>query len=68
MKLGFLFSGIPFAELRELSPIHRERCAFCSEPVRSLIQAKERSLTLLTADGGIQRIADADPEVMFLLV
>ncbi|MDR7155755.1 putative nucleic acid-binding protein [Sphingobium xenophagum] len=30
-------------------------------------QAKERSLTLLTADGGIQRIADADPEVMVLL-
>ncbi len=31
-------------------------------------QSKERSLTLLTADGGIQRIADADPEVMLLLV
>jgi tRNA(fMet)-specific endonuclease VapC len=31
-------------------------------------QAKERSLTLLTADGGIQRIADADSEVMLLLV
>jgi predicted nucleic acid-binding protein len=31
-------------------------------------QAKERSLTLLTADGGMQRIADADPEVMLLLV
>lgn len=31
-------------------------------------QAKERSLTLLTADGGMQRIADADPEVMLLLI
>ncbi len=31
-------------------------------------QAKERSLTLLTADGGTQRIADADPEVVLLLV
>lgn len=31
-------------------------------------QAKERSLTLLTADGGVQRIADADPEVMLLLI
>lgn len=31
-------------------------------------QAKERSLTLLAADSGIQRIADADPEVMLHLV
>ena len=31
-------------------------------------QAKERSLTLLAADGGIQRIADADPEVALHLV
>ena len=31
-------------------------------------QAKERSLTLLTADGDTQRIADADPEVVLLLV
>lgn len=31
-------------------------------------QAKERSLTLLTADGGMQRIADADAEVTLLLV
>ena len=31
-------------------------------------QAKERLLTLLTADGGIQRIADADAEVRLLLV
>ena len=31
-------------------------------------QAKERSLTLLTADGGMQRIAVADPEVTLLLV
>lgn len=30
-------------------------------------QAKERSLTLLTADGGMQRIADADAEVRLLL-
>lgn len=31
-------------------------------------QAKERSLTLLTADGGMQRIADADEEVLLLLL
>ena len=31
-------------------------------------QAKERSLTLLTADGGMQRIADADQEVLLLLI
>ncbi|HEX5259113.1 MAG TPA: PIN domain-containing protein [Sphingomicrobium sp.] len=31
-------------------------------------QAKERSLTLLTADSGMQRIADADSEVTLLLV
>lgn len=31
-------------------------------------QAKERSLTLLTADGGMQRIADVDAEVTLLLV
>lgn len=31
-------------------------------------QAKERSLTLLTADSGIQRVADADPEVVLLLI
>jgi predicted nucleic acid-binding protein len=31
-------------------------------------QAKERSLTLLTADSGIQRIGDADPEVVPLLI
>jgi predicted nucleic acid-binding protein len=31
-------------------------------------QAKERTLTLLAADGGMQRIADADSEVKLLLV
>ncbi len=31
-------------------------------------QAKERSLTLLTADGGMQRIADADQDVSLLLI
>lgn len=31
-------------------------------------QAKERSLTLLAADAGIQRIADADPDVLLLLI
>jgi predicted nucleic acid-binding protein len=31
-------------------------------------QAKERALTLLTADSGMQRIADADAEVTLLLV
>lgn len=31
-------------------------------------QAKERSLTLLTADHGTQRIADADPEVALLQI
>ena len=31
-------------------------------------QAKERSLTLLTADRRIQRIADADQEVLLLLI
>lgn len=31
-------------------------------------QSKERSLTLLTADGGMQRIADADAEVMLLIL
>jgi tRNA(fMet)-specific endonuclease VapC len=31
-------------------------------------QAKERSLTLLTADAGIQRISDADPDVNILLI
>ena len=31
-------------------------------------QAKERSLTLLTADGGIHRIAHADPDVSILLI
>lgn len=31
-------------------------------------QAKERSLTLLTADGGMQRIADADGDVSLLLI
>jgi predicted nucleic acid-binding protein len=31
-------------------------------------QAKERLLTLLTADGGMQRIADADVDVTLLLI
>ena len=31
-------------------------------------QAKQRSLTLLTADCGMQRIADADPEVVLFIV
>jgi len=31
-------------------------------------QAKERSLTLLTADGGMQRIANADPDVLLLIL
>lgn len=31
-------------------------------------QAKERLLTLLTADGGMQRIADADADVTILLI
>lgn len=31
-------------------------------------QAKERSLTLLTADGGMQRIANADQQVLLLLI
>lgn len=31
-------------------------------------QAKERSLKLLTADGGMQRIADADTEVLLSII
>jgi len=31
-------------------------------------QSKERSLTLLTADGGMQRISDADADVVLLIV